>query len=353
MPNWFYIDATGQKQGPVNDAQLKELVAQEIIRPDTPLKTETGQMGKASQIRGLFPEPAQPQPAPEAVPPAPSAVANPTASSKSTIDVIIDGTAKTLTKQEFTDLAAQGTINPNTPIRVNGKLGKAGQVKGTTFGQPLPVPTSSNPTSSEQPLFDQQLFGQQWNPVEFATAPVSSVSAVSTPAVPGFDRPPPTRVQNYQAAQYDEGGHTGSERFIPAVIVGAVAAVACALLWGGISAAIGGQIGWMAVGVGAVVGVSVRFAGNGNTAKFGLLGAGFSVLAIIIGNLFMVAVVAANSQEINPDGLSAITILFNVLLSPALVFEIMKEIFAPVDIIFYALAIYFGFKTAFANDPFE
>ena len=55
MPNWFYIDAFGQQQGPVNDAQLKKLVAQQIILPDTPLVTDAGKKGKAGQVKGLFP----------------------------------------------------------------------------------------------------------------------------------------------------------------------------------------------------------------------------------------------------------------------------------------------------------
>jgi len=54
MPNFFYLDANGQKQGPVNDQQLKALAAQGAITPDTPLVADTGHKGKAGQIRGLF-----------------------------------------------------------------------------------------------------------------------------------------------------------------------------------------------------------------------------------------------------------------------------------------------------------
>jgi len=55
MPNWFYIDAFGQQQGPVSNSQLKALAAQGIIEPDTLLETDTGKKGKASQVKGLFP----------------------------------------------------------------------------------------------------------------------------------------------------------------------------------------------------------------------------------------------------------------------------------------------------------
>ncbi|MCL2117838.1 MAG: NINE protein [Planctomycetaceae bacterium] len=54
MTNFFYTDANGQKQGPINDAQLKTLAAQGIVTPTTSLETESGHKGVASQIPGLF-----------------------------------------------------------------------------------------------------------------------------------------------------------------------------------------------------------------------------------------------------------------------------------------------------------
>ncbi len=70
MPNWFYTDADGQKQGPINDQQLKTLVSQNTITPETQLETEAGHKGKAGQIPGLFAAAPSPfvQPAPAAPP---------------------------------------------------------------------------------------------------------------------------------------------------------------------------------------------------------------------------------------------------------------------------------------------
>ena len=51
---YFYFDQANQKQGPVTDQQLKELVAQGVIVPTTSLETETGHKGLARQIPGLF-----------------------------------------------------------------------------------------------------------------------------------------------------------------------------------------------------------------------------------------------------------------------------------------------------------
>lgn len=54
MPNYFYLDASGQKQGPINDQQLQALAIRGIIAPTTPMITDTGHKGVAGQIRGLF-----------------------------------------------------------------------------------------------------------------------------------------------------------------------------------------------------------------------------------------------------------------------------------------------------------
>ncbi|MGL4943766.1 MAG: DUF4339 domain-containing protein [Thermoguttaceae bacterium] len=53
MPNYFYTDANGQKQGPVDDQQLQALATQGNITPHTPLETDTGHKGVAGQIPGL------------------------------------------------------------------------------------------------------------------------------------------------------------------------------------------------------------------------------------------------------------------------------------------------------------
>lgn len=58
MTSFFYFDASGQKQGPVNDQQLRALAAQGVINPQTPLETDTGHKGQAGQIPGLFAAPA-------------------------------------------------------------------------------------------------------------------------------------------------------------------------------------------------------------------------------------------------------------------------------------------------------
>jgi len=62
--NYFYFDQDNQKQGAVSEEQLKELAAQGLITPHTPMETDTGHKGVAGQIPGLF-QAAQPSQTPK------------------------------------------------------------------------------------------------------------------------------------------------------------------------------------------------------------------------------------------------------------------------------------------------
>lgn len=53
MPNFFYTDATGNKQGPLTPQQLQALATRGTITPTTPLETDTGHKGLAGKVPGL------------------------------------------------------------------------------------------------------------------------------------------------------------------------------------------------------------------------------------------------------------------------------------------------------------
>lgn len=112
MTNFFYYDANGQKQGPVNDQQLKSLAAQGAITAQTPLETDSGHKGQAGQIPGLnFPVAA------------PSPFAQPQAGPSSQLTI----------HRPFATYGAAGSYD----ILMNGqKLGKVANSKTVTF----PVP---------------------------------------------------------------------------------------------------------------------------------------------------------------------------------------------------------------------
>ena len=55
MPNWFVYDAKGGKHGPISSEQLKALANAGKINGETIIEADSGQKGKAGQIKGLIP----------------------------------------------------------------------------------------------------------------------------------------------------------------------------------------------------------------------------------------------------------------------------------------------------------
>jgi len=68
MPNYFFNDADGSKQGPITVKQLQMLINRGIISPTTPLETDSGHTGLAGQIPGLKFDTAVPPPVAQAAP---------------------------------------------------------------------------------------------------------------------------------------------------------------------------------------------------------------------------------------------------------------------------------------------
>jgi hypothetical protein len=127
------------------------------------------------------------------------------------------------------------------------------------------------------------------------------------------------------------------ENFSLAIVAGAAAAAIGAGAWTGITVVTEYQIGFMAVGVGFLVAYSIRIAGNGLTPKFQILGAGFSLLGCAAGNFFTVCYFIAQSE-----GMGFVELLTQ--LDPAAIPEIMVSTFSGMDLLFYAIAVYEGYR---------
>jgi hypothetical protein len=130
---------------------------------------------------------------------------------------------------------------------------------------------------------------------------------------------------------------------LPLGILGGLgAAIVGAIIWALITVVTDYQIGWMAIGVGFLVGLAIRQFGQGIDTAFGISGAVLALLGCLAGNLFTIATVAAREE-----GLSLLFVLFTLIISPGLVLELMVATFTPIDLLFYGLAIYAGYKNAF------
>jgi hypothetical protein len=122
-----------------------------------------------------------------------------------------------------------------------------------------------------------------------------------------------------------------------ALLAGCVAAAAGASVWAVITVVTGLKIGWVAVGIGFLVGYAVRKFGKGSEPMFQMLGAVLSLLGCLAGNLLMVCLFASRQQDI-----PLLTILTR--LQPSVIVDLMVRTFTPMDLVFYAIAVYEGYR---------
>ena len=121
-----------------------------------------------------------------------------------------------------------------------------------------------------------------------------------------------------------------------AVIAGIVSALVGAVIWAVVTVATGYQIGWRAVGVGFLVGIAVMVAGQGEGGLFGTIGAVCALLGCVLGNLFTGIGMVANAEGLGY--IETLTGTFGVWM------EILSATFSPMDILFYGIAVWEGFR---------
>ena len=130
------------------------------------------------------------------------------------------------------------------------------------------------------------------------------------------------------------------QNLVMGFLYGLFAALAGAGVWAGATIATGYQIGWLAVGIGFLVGVAVRAGGKGVDPVYGVVGAALSLFGCALGNLITVAWFV--SQEF---GVPLSEVLSSM--DPAMAIEMMSTTFQLMDLLFYGLAVYFGYRYAF------
>ena len=129
-------------------------------------------------------------------------------------------------------------------------------------------------------------------------------------------------------------------------LAGAVAALVGAGAWALVAVLTGYQIGFMAIGVGFLVGLAVQFAGKGISKIFGVMGAALALVGCLLGNYFAVVHFVGEAE-----GLGFFDTLSRI--SPAAIPELMMGTFSPMDLIFYGIAVYEGFKLSFRKITHE
>jgi hypothetical protein len=126
------------------------------------------------------------------------------------------------------------------------------------------------------------------------------------------------------------------------IVAGIVASFVGAVLWALITVLTERQIGYMAVGVGFLVGYAIKHFGKGVTPQFGIVGALLALLGCLTGNLFSgIGFIAIELQMGYFETLSLMN--FDIMIT------YMVDSFHVLDLLFYALAIYEGFRFSYTK----
>ena len=133
----------------------------------------------------------------------------------------------------------------------------------------------------------------------------------------------------------------GQQNLAMAILGGVVASIVGAVLWAVITAVTQFQIGFMAIGVGFLVGWAVWNLGHGVTTLYGVIGGLFALFGCLLGNLLTFCYFAGQEA-----GMPVLDVLNSVLASGSIV-GVLTETFSPMDLLFYAIAVYEGYKLSF------
>ena len=147
-------------------------------------------------------------------------------------------------------------------------------------------------------------------------------------------------VVSEQEAQMALDALRSEQKLIPATLAGIVAAMIGGGIWATVTIVTEYQIGWLAIGIGFLVGFTVRIVGKGIDQTFGAVSAVLSLFGCMVGNVLTVAYfVAVNEGMAFMDVVSQLDF--------ALTYELLVSTFQIMDVLFYGLAAYFGYRYAF------
>ncbi|HET6277780.1 MAG TPA: hypothetical protein VFG08_03260 [Candidatus Polarisedimenticolia bacterium] len=124
------------------------------------------------------------------------------------------------------------------------------------------------------------------------------------------------------------------------ILSGSLGAAIGAALWAVITVVTGWQTGFMAIGIGFLVGYAMRTFGRGVDMPFGIAGGALSLLGCLLGNLLSVCGFISIREN-----LPFLSVLSQLELSG--IVDLMRETFSPMDLLFYGIAVYEGYRLSF------
>jgi hypothetical protein len=124
------------------------------------------------------------------------------------------------------------------------------------------------------------------------------------------------------------------------VVGGALGGLLGAVVWAAVTYFTEYQIGWMAIIVGVLVGFGNRRLGKGIDKIFGVLGGIIALFSVLVGNFLVYIGYLAKYFQVE---------FFEMLrdFNYNLTFELYKEMYLGMDVLFYLIAIYAGYRYSF------
>jgi FtsH-binding integral membrane protein len=129
------------------------------------------------------------------------------------------------------------------------------------------------------------------------------------------------------------------ENVLAVLAAGLAAMLAGAVLWALVTAITHLELGLMAIVVGFLVGFGIQKVRRRPNRNFGILGAVLALAGCLLGNAFSFVAIAAQQS-----GSPFVDTVLNVSATGLL--SVMGDNFEAMDLLFYAIAIYEGFKFA-------
>ncbi len=127
-----------------------------------------------------------------------------------------------------------------------------------------------------------------------------------------------------------------------ALVGGVTAALAAALVWALITMATGYHAGWMAVGMGLLIGGAVRTTARGEGKSFGYLGVAVWILGCLLGNFLSVCAFVAGQESLSP-----IYVLTYICSEPARIPGALLASFQFLDLLFWGVGLYVAYRLSF------
>jgi hypothetical protein len=144
-----------------------------------------------------------------------------------------------------------------------------------------------------------------------------------------------------QETAIDNDNSNSPTNFIRGILCCSAAGALGSLVWILIAAFTGYSIGWIAVGIGFLVGLASGF-GDRSNPMTQISAVIISLLSVTAG-MYLGAI--ANFAHTNPENIGFFTLLSNIGLD----FELLKEVHSPISILFYGIAAYQSWKMSSAN----